>query len=222
MNPSTHHSMMKVVLSLVISTSHKSFSALPLVHSLRPVSSIARPSNCRTLTDRGCATPFSSYSDVFHGTTSVRDYAPSNSWIGHTNIAQVTTTSRAGRLGPIIDSRTSLSSGSSTDDMPSPKPIEFVWVQLYIDEMPVGIPFCLDFTKRERQDIPSVASMIKKECSKLLEDVDAPLLQFYAHDDNEFETQLGPEVTLAAEVNGGDSLERVIIVNAPMPKGMSN
>jgi hypothetical protein len=117
-----------------------------------------------------------------------------------------------------LKGRTSLSSG----DNPSPKPIEFVWVQLYIDKAPVGSPFCLDFTERAWRDTYSVASMVKKECSKLLEDIDTPLFQFYAHDDNEFKTQLGPEVTLATEVHGGDKLERAIIVNGDMPKGMSN
>jgi hypothetical protein len=217
---------MKVVMSLLVSSSLKSFSTLPLVRSLRPILSIARLGNSRTLTDCGYTTPFSSYGGIFHGITpSVSDYAPSSSRIGQTNTAQVTSTSRAGNLSQIVASlagglmglkgRTSLSSGSSPDDNPSPKPIEFVWVQLYIDKAPVG-------SQRAWHDTYCVASIVKKECSKLLEDIDTPLLQFYAHDDNEFKTQLGPEVTLATEVHGGDSLERAIIVNGDMPKGMSN
>jgi hypothetical protein len=87
--------MTKVVMSLLVSSSLKSFSALPLVRSLRPILSIARLRSGRTLTGRD-ATPFSSFGGICHViTTSVSDYTaiianaakpkgmPNRSCVGH-------------------------------------------------------------------------------------------------------------------------------------------
>jgi hypothetical protein len=116
-------------------------------------------------------------------------------------------------------STTSLPATSSDVSAPggSPERRAPVWVQLYIDAEKEGDPLSLTFTKRSKRHALSVAKMVKKECSEMLQRISAAKLTVHAWNDKRFTRALHPQEPIA-EIHGGNSSNCPIIVGAAKRK----
>jgi hypothetical protein len=200
--------LLKIVLSLLVSCSLELFGAFPAVHGLQAISPIAQLVKSN---GKGCVFRTVSSSRV-RTDSSGRVRTDSNA--APLSLSNVVSFYSRVSIASLARSREiiCLPAGPSPDNMP--EPLEFIWVQMHNNDVPVGLPYRLDFMKQARRDIASVQLMVKERVGIMFGD--GPY-NVYSHDDKEYSALLGPEVLVTTEVHGGDSSKRPIAVNAALP-----
>jgi hypothetical protein len=212
---------MKAIVCLVVFAALGGFGAIDVVQSfqpihVRPVALTSVASFGRLVNDANTAhvspkfvVPYSSYCNAGKlscGLAMGRCAAHAAVAQGHALGANVALRSACARFP------TFLSASSSPED--DPKPLESVWVQLYVDGEKAGSPVKV---KLERGgDVFDFATAVKQVNSNKLAGVDAAELNVYTWDDEKYSKPLDPG-EIVTDAFGGTDSKSPIRVMARMP-----
>jgi hypothetical protein len=108
---------------------------------------------------------------------------------------------------------TFLSASSSPED--DPKPLDSVWVQLYVDGEKAGSPNEIEFAEGSKRDALRLAKLVKEENSDDLVGIAATRLEVYK--DEDFAKPLRGDEKIDSKLGCGESLDNPIRVTAQTP-----
>jgi hypothetical protein len=206
----------KWIASLVVFAALGGFGAVDVVQSFQPVQPVALTSVAsfgRLVNDVNTVrvatksvVPYSAHGGkVSCGLAMGRCAARAAVAQGHALGANVAFRSACARFP------TFLSASSSPED--DPKPLDSVWVQLYVDGEKVGRASTVELGPVANVD--SLAKEVKKEYSDDLNGISAPRLKVYK--DAEFANPLPGNVKIDSTLGCGDSIDNPIRVTARTP-----
>jgi hypothetical protein len=212
---------MKAIVSLAVFASLGGFGAIDFVQSFQPVRSAA-------LTSLGGCGRVVNDANIAH--VSPKIVVPRSVYCNGGKVpcstvmgpgAAATTEARGNAGSTNVDYRstcvrvpTVLSASSSPDD--DPKPLDAVWVQLYVDNVEVGSPAYLEFAKRSKRFVSSLATLVKKVYKDDLDGISAPNLKIYKSGADPFAPMLDPG-EIVTDAFGGTNSKSPICVMARTP-----
>jgi hypothetical protein len=211
---------MRVIVSMVVFVSLEGFGAIDVVQSFQPVRPVAMTSVAgfgRLVNDANTAY------------TSPKSFIPRSVYC---NGGKVPCIAAMGRCAAATAARgnahstnddyhvasvrgsTILSASTSPED--DAKPLDSVWVQLYVDGEEVGYPTYLEFTKQSKRFVSSLARLVKKVYSDDLVGISAPNLKVYKSGADPFAPMLDTG-EIVTEAFGGTTSKCPIRVMALTP-----
>jgi hypothetical protein len=216
-------SIMKVIVSLVVVAALGGFGAINVVQSFLPVQV---PSCAPSVALTSVAGFGRLVNDVNNVRVATKYVVPYSAYCNGDNVscglamgrcaAAAATTAQGHALGANVAFRsacarfpTFLSASSSPED--DPKPLESVWVQLYVDGEKAGRATQVELDLGSNVD--NLATAVKQVYSNKLAGVDAAELNVYTWDDVKFTETLDPGA-IVTDAFGGTSSKTAFIVAA--------